>query len=164
MTKKARVAPNLAIAGPFRSGAAVAPSEERCADLHAPRGAALCHTRLRVWQKSWGRGGKSPALLVSSFLNATRYKKWSNNGGQRQDAGVPSSVLRLPASVRCLIVFSLYSQRPCQLNQGVTLAPTAFALYLQEITTFRQAGRLPSFATISGQVRLPKGSSRPSRG
>src|SRR5208283_4991397 len=73
MTKKVRVAPNLAIAGPFRSGAAVAPSEERCADLHAPRGAALCHTRMRVWQKSRGRGGKSPALLVSSFLNATRY-------------------------------------------------------------------------------------------
>ena len=38
---------------------------------------------------------------------------------------------RLPASVRCLIAFSLYSQRACQLNQGVTLAPTAFALYLQ---------------------------------
>ncbi|MGA3117727.1 MAG: hypothetical protein ABSF90_25250 [Syntrophobacteraceae bacterium] len=54
MTKKVRVAPNLAISGPFRSGAAVAPSEERCADLHAPRGAALCLTRLRVWQKSRG--------------------------------------------------------------------------------------------------------------
>jgi hypothetical protein len=73
MTKKVRVAPNLAIAGPFRSGAAVAPSEERCADLHAPRGAALCLTRLRVWQKSRGRGGKSPALLVNSVLNATPY-------------------------------------------------------------------------------------------
>ncbi|MGO9018162.1 MAG: hypothetical protein ACLQVJ_07405, partial [Syntrophobacteraceae bacterium] len=64
MTEKVRVAPNIAIAGPFRSGAAVAPSEGRCADLHAPRGAALCLTRLRVWQKSRGRGGKSPALLV----------------------------------------------------------------------------------------------------
>ncbi|MGO9017230.1 MAG: hypothetical protein ACLQVJ_02665, partial [Syntrophobacteraceae bacterium] len=53
----------------------VAPSEERCADLHAPRGAALCLTRLRVWQKSRGRGGKSPALLVSSILNATRYDR-----------------------------------------------------------------------------------------
>jgi hypothetical protein len=58
-----RVDPSLAIAGPFRSGAAVAPSEERCADLHAitdlsmTRGAALCLTRLRVWQKSRGRGG-----------------------------------------------------------------------------------------------------------
>jgi len=51
----------------------VAPSDERCADLQAPRGAALCHTRLRVWQKSLGRGGKSPALLVSSILNATQY-------------------------------------------------------------------------------------------
>ncbi len=46
---------------------------ERCADLHAPRGAALCLTRLRVWQKSRGRGGKSPALLVSSILNSTPY-------------------------------------------------------------------------------------------
>ena len=73
MTKKLRVALNLAIAGPLRSGAAVAPGEERCADLHAPRGAALCLTRLRVWQKSRGRGGKSPALLVSSILNVTRY-------------------------------------------------------------------------------------------
>ena len=70
MTKKVRVAPNLAIAGPFRSGAAVAPSEERCS--HRER-LKLCHTRLRVWQKSRGRGGKSPALLVSSILNATRY-------------------------------------------------------------------------------------------
>ena len=79
MTKKVRVAPNLAIAGPFRSGAAVEPSEERYADLHAitdlsmTRGAALCLTRLRVWQKSRGRGGKSPALLVNSVLNATPY-------------------------------------------------------------------------------------------
>ena len=73
MTKKVRVAPNLAIAGPFRSGAAVAPSEERSTDLHAPRGAAPCLTRLRVWQKSRGRGGKSPALLVNSVLNATPY-------------------------------------------------------------------------------------------
>ncbi|MGA3117813.1 MAG: hypothetical protein ABSF90_25690 [Syntrophobacteraceae bacterium] len=71
MTKKVRVAPNLAIAGPFRSGAAVAPSEERCS--HRER-LKLCHTRLRVWQKSRGRGGKSPAPLVSSILNATRYK------------------------------------------------------------------------------------------
>ncbi|MGA3117583.1 MAG: hypothetical protein ABSF90_24495 [Syntrophobacteraceae bacterium] len=63
MTKKVRVTPNLAIAGPFRNGAAGAPSEERCADLHAitdlsmTRGAALCLTRLRVWQKSRARGG-----------------------------------------------------------------------------------------------------------
>src|SRR5208283_6161290 len=79
MTRKVRVAPNLAIAGPFRSGAAVAPGEERCSDLHAitdlsmTRGDALCLTLLRVWQKSRRRGGKSPALLVSSILNATRY-------------------------------------------------------------------------------------------
>jgi hypothetical protein len=59
----------------------VAPSEERCADLHAPRGAALCLTRLRVWQKSRGRGGKSPALLVSSILNATRPERFQ---GQRR--------------------------------------------------------------------------------
>ncbi len=94
MTRKVRVAPNLAIAGPFIGAALrwrvlpqrnnktelpsaapeVAPSEERCTDLHAPRGAALCLTRLRVWQKSRGRGGKSPALLVSSILNASRYQ------------------------------------------------------------------------------------------
>jgi hypothetical protein len=69
--KESASSPNLAIAGPFRSCAAVAPSEERCS--HRER-LTLCPTRLRVWQKSRGRGGKSPALLVSSILNATRYK------------------------------------------------------------------------------------------
>ncbi|MFZ0931971.1 MAG: hypothetical protein WAN11_25455, partial [Syntrophobacteraceae bacterium] len=38
----------------------VAPSEGRCADLHAPRGAALCHTRLRVWAEIPGARGKVP--------------------------------------------------------------------------------------------------------
>ncbi|MGA3114592.1 MAG: hypothetical protein ABSF90_09205 [Syntrophobacteraceae bacterium] len=54
MTKKVRVASNLAIAGPLRSGAAVAPSEERCSHRV---GLTLCLTRLRVWQKSRARGG-----------------------------------------------------------------------------------------------------------
>jgi hypothetical protein len=50
----------------------MASSEGRCS--HRER-LTLCLTRLRVWQKSRGRGGKSPALLVSSILNATRSKR-----------------------------------------------------------------------------------------